>query len=229
VTSHLDVVFLDVGGPLYSDRPYYEGLLAAIKEARPHVSEQEFWREFDACRRDQRGSFTRRLTLRFVGEDEYRAVVDRGKELWSYPPQSLQPDAVSALDDLRRDYRLGVLANQELWIREAMARDGIDRYFDVWAVSAEVGAEKPDPALFRHALGEAAAPAGRCAMVGDRLDNDILPARRLGMRTVWLLRGEAPDDPTPEQLAGADTQARSLGELPAALDRLIAADPRSGR
>jgi HAD superfamily hydrolase (TIGR01549 family) len=223
VTSHLDVVFLDVGGPLYSDRPYYEGLLAAIKEARPDASEDEFWREFEACRRDQRGPFTRRLTLRFVGESEYRAVVERGKELWSYPPESLQPDVVPALVGLRQNYRLGVLANQERWIREAMGRDGIHRYFDVWAVSAEVGVDKPDPALFRYALAEAAAPAERCAMVGDRLDNDILPARKLGMRTVWLLRGEAPDDPTPEQLAGSDAQARSLGELPEALDRLTEA------
>jgi putative hydrolase of the HAD superfamily len=131
-----------------------------------------------------------------------------------------------ALEALRSRYRLGVLANQERWIRDVMARDGIDRFFDVWAVSAEVGADKPDPALFRHALTKAGAAPERCAMVGDRLDNDILPARELGMRTVWLLRGEAPDDPTPEQLAGPDASVRSLGELPEALDQLPVA--RSG-
>jgi HAD superfamily hydrolase (TIGR01509 family) len=225
VTSHLDVVFLDVGGPLYSDRPYYEGLLAAIKEARPGVPDEDFWREFEACRRDQRGPFTRRLTLRFVPEEKYDAVVGRGKELWSYPPETLQPDVRPALERLRSSYRLGVLANQEPWIRDAMARDGIADAFEVWAVSAEVGSDKPDPALFRHALGQAAAPPERCAMVGDRLDNDILPARDLGMRTVWLLRGEAPDDPTPDQLSQADAAARSLTELPEILERLGAAEP----
>ncbi|HEV3475803.1 MAG TPA: HAD family hydrolase [Actinomycetota bacterium] len=220
MTSHLDVVFLDVGGPLYSDRPYYEGLLAAIKETHPEVSDEEFWGELAACRQDQRGPFTRRLALRFVAEEEYRAVVDRGKELWSYPPDSLLPDVVPALEALSGRYRLGVLANQERWIRDVMARDGIDRFFEVWAVSAEVGADKPDPALFRHALAQAEADPQRCAMVGDRLDNDMLPARALGMRTVWVLRGEAPDDPTPEQLAGSDTAVRSLDEVPAALDGL---------
>jgi putative hydrolase of the HAD superfamily len=220
VTSHLDVVFLDVGGPLYSDRPYYEGLLAAIREARPDVDDGAFWREFDACRRDQRGPFTRRLTLRFVPEEKYDAVVERGKELWSYPPETLQPDVRPALERLRGSYRLGVLANQEPWIRDAMARDGIADAFEVWAVSAEVGVDKPDLALFRHAMLEARAFPERCAMVGDRLDNDILPARELGFRTVWLLRGEAPDDPTPEQLAGAEATARSLTELPDVLDRL---------
>ena len=57
-------------------------------------------------------------------------------------------------------------------------------------------------------------------MVGDRLDYDVRPARRAGMKAVWVLRGEAPDDPTPEQLAEADVAIRGLDELPAALERI---------
>jgi FMN phosphatase YigB (HAD superfamily) len=60
----------------------------------------------------------------------------------------------------------------------------------------------------------------RCAMVGDRLDNDVEPARRQGMKGVWLLRGEAPDEPTPEQLSRADAAVRTLGEIAEALERL---------
>ena len=40
------------------------------------------------------------------------------------------------------------------------------------------------------------------------------------MRAVWVLRGEAPDDPTPGQLAEADAAIRGLDELPAALKAL---------
>lgn len=220
MTSHLDVVFFDVGGPLYGDRPYYDGLLAGIREVRPDASEDEFWAEFEACRRDQRGPFTRRLVLRFVDGPDAERAIERGKALWSYPPDSLQPDVVPALETLRGSYRLGVLANQERWIRETMARDGLDPYFDVWAVSAEVGAEKPDSRIFEHALAEAGSPPERCVMVGDRLDNDIAAAGSHGMRTVWLLRGEAPDEPTEEQLAVPDAAARSLAEVPAVLERL---------
>jgi FMN phosphatase YigB (HAD superfamily) len=57
-------------------------------------------------------------------------------------------------------------------------------------------------------------------MVGDRLDNDIIPARATGMKAVWLLRGEAPDRPTADQLAQADLAVRSLAELPGALTQL---------
>jgi HAD superfamily hydrolase (TIGR01549 family) len=217
VTSHLDVVFLDVGGPIYGDRPYYEALLAAIKEVRPDADESAFWEEFQAARRDQQGSFTRRLSLLFVSEKEYPRVVERGHELWTYPPEALQADVRPALEELRGIYRLGVLANQQRWIRQTMARDGIDGFFEVWAVSEEVGSEKPDPGIFEHALREAQTPAERCAMVGDRLFNDIVAARAHGMRGVWLLRGEAPDDPSPEQLAQVDLAIRSLQELPGAL------------
>ncbi|MGH2764373.1 MAG: HAD family hydrolase [Actinomycetota bacterium] len=184
MTSHLDVVFLDVGGPLYGDRPYYEALVAAIKELRPDADDDAFWSEFEACRRDQRGPFTRRLSLLFVDEEDYPKVVGRGRELWTYPPESLQPDVRPGLEALSAEYRLGVLANQEPWIRDTMARDGIDGFFEVWAVSGELGVEKPDPAIFERAVAAAGAPAGRCAMVGDRLDNDVLAAKRNGMRGV---------------------------------------------
>jgi putative hydrolase of the HAD superfamily len=220
VPSRIDVVFLDVGGPLYGDRPYYEALLQAIREVRPDADDDAFWAEFEAARRDQRGPFTRRLTGLFVDEDGHERVIARGRELWHYEPRDVQPDVRPALQALKSAYRLGILANQQGWIRNAMARDGIDGFFDIWAVSAEVGAEKPDPAIFEYAIGQAGVPAARCAMVGDRLDNDIMPAKSHGMVGVWLLRGEAPDQPTPGQLARADAAVRSLQEVPDTLDRL---------
>ena len=220
MTSHLDVVFFDIGGPLYGDRPYYEALLAGIKEVRPDADEDEYWAEFEACRRDQRGPFTQRLVRLFVDGSQAERAIERGKAEWSYPPDSLHGDAPPVLEELRGSYRLGVLANQERWIRQTMARDGLDGAFEIWAISAEVGADKPDPAIFQHALAQAGSPPERCVMVGDRLDNDIAAAKAHGMRTVWLLRGEAPDEPTPDQLAVPDAAVRSLTELPGTLERL---------
>ena len=220
MAEHLDVVFFDVGGPLYGDRPYYEGLLAGIRAVRPDASEPEFWAEFDACRQEQRGPFTRRLVGLFLDGAEADRAIELGKERWTYPPESLQPDAREALETLAGTYRLGVLANQERWIRETMERDELARYIEVWAVSAEVGADKPDPRIFEHALREAAVPPQRCAMIGDRLDNDVVPAKAHGMRAIWLLRGEAPDEPTPEQLAVPDAAIPTLADLPSALARL---------
>ena len=220
MSSGVAVVFFDVGGPLYSDRPYYEGLLAGIREVRPEVDEREFWDAYDECRRDQRGPFTRRLVMRFVDEFQAERALELGKAKWAYPPEYLQLDVVETLEGLHGSYRLGILANQERWIRDALARDGLDRFFDFWSISAEVGVDKPDPRIFEHALAQAGVRPDRCAMVGDRLDNDIAAAKAQGMRAVWLLRGEAPDEPTSEQLEVPDAAVRTLTELPAALGRL---------
>jgi putative hydrolase of the HAD superfamily len=105
-------------------------------------------------------------------------------------------------------------------VKDALRRDELDGYFEVWGVSDDVGLEKPDPRLFSYALSMADVDAWRSVMVGDRLDYDMRPARVAGMHAVWVLRGEAPDEPTIEQLAEADAAIRGLSELPAALARL---------
>ena len=98
-----------------------------------------------------------------------------------------------------------------------MERDGLARFFEVWGVSDDLGLQKPDPKLFSHVLYTAGVSPARTAMVGDRLDYDVRPAKTAGMRALWVLRGEAPDDPTPAQLAEADAAVRDLTEVPALL------------
>jgi FMN phosphatase YigB (HAD superfamily) len=51
------------------------------------------------------------------------------------------------------------------------------------------GVEKPSPAFFVRIVEEARAPAREIAYVGDRLDNDVLPAVDAGMTGVFLRRG----------------------------------------
>ena len=139
---------------------------------------------------------------------------------WQYRRDSLYPDVLPALQELSTRYRLGVVANQQSTVRAALERDGLAGFFEAWAVSEDLGVEKPDPRIFEHALSVAGAEASSSAMAGDRLDYDIEPAARAGMATVWVLRGEAPAAPIPEQLAIPDAAVASLAELPGAVDRI---------
>jgi HAD superfamily hydrolase (TIGR01549 family) len=217
----LEVVFLDIGGVLYRDEGYRDALRRALRELGGDFSDEAFDAEYDACRVAQSGSFRERLTRAFLGPAADVGAVERNAERWwRYAKEDLEPDAVPTLERLEGRYRLGVIANQPSAVREAMARDGLDRFFDVWAVSADVGFDKPDPRLFAHAVAEAGVEPSKAAMVGDRLDYDVRPARAAGMRAIWALRGEAPDDPTPEQLAVCDAAIRSLAELPDVLETM---------
>lgn len=220
--TRLEVVFLDVGGVLYQDTVYARALLLALRELGADVDEQDFEEEYEACRLAQSGSFRVRLTARFLGPDASVADVERRASAhWRYPPDAFEADVLPCLETLAAaGYRLGLIANQPSGVREAMRRDGIDRFFEVWGVSGDLGIDKPDPRIFAHALETAGVAPSSAVMVGDRLDYDVRPAKRAGMRTVWVLRGEAPAHPTPEQLAEADAAICSLAELPATLERL---------
>lgn len=213
------MVFFDIGGVMYDDTVYARSWMRALRESGGEFTDEEFDREYAEARAAQSGSFRRRLTRRFLGSDaELEAVEARAAHYWAYPPSALFPDVMECLVGLEGRYRLGVIANQPTSVRAAMERDGLARYFEVWGVSDDLGLQKPDPALFAHVLATAGVPAGRTVMVGDRLDYDMRPAKAAGMRAVWVLRGEAPDDPTPEQLAQTDGAVRTLAELPGMLE-----------
>lgn len=217
----LEMVFLDIGGVLYDDGVYARSWQLALREAGATFTDEEFDDEYRAARAAQAGSFRRRLARRFLGEDTDLDRVERiAARYWAYPPEALLPDVRACLDVLVARYRLGIIANQPSHVRAAMERDGLEKYFEVWGVSADVGLEKPDPRLFSHVLYVAGVAPPRAAMVGDRLDYDVRPARIAGMRAVWMLRGEAPEAPTADQLSEADASIHTLDELPAALEGL---------
>lgn len=217
----LDWVFLDIGGPIYSDEPYRLAIRDALREMGAEFADDEYEAEYERCRAAQRGSFKWRLARHFLGPDpDVPQLVRRASPRWQYRPDALYDDVRPALEELAGRYRLGVIANQQSTVHAALERDGLAGFFDAWAVSEDLGIEKPDPRLFAHALDVAGAAADRSAMVGDRLDYDVEPAARAGMRTVWVLRGEAPAEPTPGQLAVPDAAVRSMAELPAALEGL---------
>lgn len=66
---------------------------------------------------------------------------------------------------------------------------GAIQVFDAVLCSAIEGTKKPERVIFQRALAALEVEAGQAAMIGDSLGNDIVPAKQLGMRAVWL-RGD---------------------------------------
>lgn len=98
-------------------------------------------------------------------------------------------DAAPALRALRGIAKLGVLANQSQGLAARLDNFGFDGLFDLVLGSQDIGASKPDPRFFSLAAERAGAPPGEVLLAGDRLDNDVSPAKRAGWRTVWIKRG----------------------------------------
>ena len=218
MSDAIEMVFFDIGGVMYSDAIYSAALRRALRDLGGAFSDEDFEEEYELARAAQSGSFRRRMASRFLGPGaDVDALRDAAMRYWSYPPDALEPDVKPCLEALAGRYRLGIIANQPSQVREAMARDGIEDFFEIWGVSDDIGLEKPDPRLYAHVLYTAGISPLHTVMLGDRLDYDVIPAKTAGMRAVWILRGEAPKDPTALQLAEADASVKTLGEIPAVL------------
>ena len=87
------------------------------------------------------------------------------------------------------------------------------QYFDVIAASAEIGCAKPDKEIFEKAFELARCTAEESVMVGDRLDNDIIPAKAIGMKTVWVKNGLAQYQGAELGEGVSDYQIGSLSDL----------------
>jgi HAD superfamily hydrolase (TIGR01549 family) len=109
---------------------------------------------------------------------------------WRYTlePSDFYPDALPCLREARTaGFRVGIAGNQPEAAETALAALGVPA--DFVASSARWGVEKPDPGFFAKVAEAAGEPPGAIAYVGDRLDNDVLPAKAAGMTAVFIRRG----------------------------------------
>ncbi|HSL26371.1 MAG TPA: HAD family hydrolase [Acidimicrobiia bacterium] len=106
----------------------------------------------------------------------------------NFDEADLYPDVPGCLARLLdRGLKVVVAGNQPVQARLALER--MDLGVAAILVSAEIGAEKPSPAFFRRVVEACGVAPNEILYVGDRLDNDVLPARAAGLRTVLLKRG----------------------------------------
>lgn len=137
-------------------------------------------------------------------------------------PESLQewkpwPDTVAALRQLQSRFRLAIISNvdDDLF---AATRPQLGVEFDQIITAQQADAYKPSFKIFELALSRAGVPAHRILHVAQSVYHDVLPAKSLGLATVWVNR------PSARAGVGAvkaveghpDLQVSSLAELAAA-------------
>ncbi len=102
-----------------------------------------------------------------------------------------EDDAIPMLDTLKsRGFNLGIISNgadnQNTYTLIEKAK--IRPYFEYIISSAAFGKRKPHPGIFHHALDHFKVPAEQTVMVGDTFDVDIVGARQVGMKSIWVTR-----------------------------------------
>ena len=159
----------------------------------------------------------KRIELAMEGLDGNSAAIEffgLTKTPWNSEDEVLFCDARATLDVLKsRGYKLGIIANQNAGLEDRLRDFRILEYFDIVVSSAEIGAAKPDMLIFEKALAMAGCAPCEALMVGDRLDNDIFPAKALGMGTAWIKSGLAAHQDDRFALGKADFIIQKLSDL----------------
>jgi putative hydrolase of the HAD superfamily len=136
-----------------------------------------------------------------------------------------------------RGVPLGLVADtREGTCRNVLGMHGLFDLFDVFAISDQLGVEKPDRRMFAHALEGLGIPEtewGDVAMVGNNLGRDIRGAKALGLTTIWIVWNQrypiacADSAETPDyQVSTADDLERLLEALAAGHDPAMWAHPQ---
>lgn len=134
------------------------------------------------------------------GGDHRDAFVELGARDWAarqeqfearyggFRATDLYPDVAAALAALRAEgFGVAIMGNQPASRSAELRALGVEA--DIVAMSGELGVEKPSAAFFAAVVAVTEAAPADIAYVGDRVDNDVLPALAAGLRPVWLRRG----------------------------------------
>ena len=110
-------------------------------------------------------------------------------------------------------YKIGIIANQSLGTKDRLEQHGILQYIDLVIASAEEGVAKPDKKIFEIALERGNCKPNNAVMIGDRIDNDIIPAKLLGMHTIWIKQGFGQYWNITQEVEKADCVVHSLMDI----------------
>lgn len=180
MNKNIKYIFFDIGSTLIDESKCYKKRYQEIANNSSVTADKFEQKSIEFAKQNKKGDHE---AAKFYG----LTVPKWHKELEL--PYSNTYEILSYLSS--NGYKLGVIANQSPGTVERLQNWNLLHFFDTVIASAEVGVSKPNTEIFQIALSHAHCLPGEAVMIGDRLDNDIIPAKSLGMTTIWIKQGFA--------------------------------------
>lgn len=177
VLKNIKWLFFDVGSTIVDEHIAYEHRMKEISNLANMSCAIVYETAMEFYKQNKKGDSE---TAKLLG-------VDLPK--WHKEDEMLYSDAAKCLEILSGRYKIGIIANQSLGTKGRLEQYGVLQYIDLVVASAEEGVAKPDKKIFEIALERSNCKADNAIMIGDRIDNDIVPANLLGMHTIWIKQG----------------------------------------
>ena len=185
-------------------------------------SKEKFWElwEKTCCLKRVKDKYEMISNLcELAGFKNNEKLINNLIEIWDNEVYTspIYPEAISVLKKLKEKYKLALISNTEQISAEyVIEKYNLKEYFDVIILSCDVGSLKPNPKIFKIALKKLKTKPGETLMVGDSFKNDIIGAKKLRIKTVWINRKNKTLPNTKE----ADFIIKNLTELIPILEKL---------
>ena len=198
---NIEWIFFDVGSTLMNEEKAYLHRLHDVANAVNEPYEKIYDLAINFYKDNRKGDL------------EVMQLYGLPKLKWYQEDEELYDDTVYVLERLSEKYKIGVIANQSLGTAERLEQKAILKYIDLVIASAEEGVSKPDRRIFDIALSRAHCKPENAVMIGDRVDNDIVPGKRIGMKTIWIKQGFGKYWSISNQEEQADYEVDNLTDL----------------
>ena len=199
--ENIEWVFFDVGSTIIDEHIAYEHRMKDIADLANTTYSSVYETAMGFYKQNQKGDLE---TAKLLGVDLTK---------WHKEDEVLYSDAYECLEILSSRYKIGIIANQSLGTKDRLEQHGILQYIDLVIVSAEEGVAKPGKKIFEIALERGNCKPNNAVMIGDRIDNDIIPAKLLGMHTIWIKQGFGQYWNITQEVEKADCVVHSLMDI----------------
>ncbi len=190
--TNIEWIFLDLGWTLVDETRAHRARLRGVCDRLAGLGKRQSVDELmELCEQaatDFSPSPFRGMLARLDLTEEQRGAAGSAGR-YEKEREVLYPGVPEMLETLSPKFRLGVIANQSEGTEKRLSDWGIRDHFSIVLASAELGLSKPDPRIFQAAISRAGCAPDGVLMVGDRLDNDVGPAKSQGCLTMRVLQG----------------------------------------
>jgi putative hydrolase of the HAD superfamily len=169
-------IIVDILSPIvpgYSIGSYFSDVEEAVASFCPRTYEFVFWKHL----KDDL-SIYKKL---------YESYLFRWEK--QKPPLKLSYGLEKELREICREFKIGIAGQYGQEILAFLEQQAILDCFIYRLTQDDFPITKPDPRYFLQITEAFGVDPEECIMVGDRIDNDIIPAKQLGMKTVLIRVG----------------------------------------
>ncbi|MBD3233271.1 MAG: HAD-IA family hydrolase [candidate division Zixibacteria bacterium] len=224
----ITTVLLDAGGVILDEREHErihaKIIVGIIGELVQGYSFQHFQSDIDQAVNTFCPSVYRYILWKYSSHNVeiFERLYSRHLELWNKmrPPLKLMDGIGSEIKKLSRNFYLVIAGQYGKEILELLESEALLQYFKSRLTQDDFNITKPDPRYLERIIRRIGAAPAQCVMVGDRIDNDIVPAKQLGLKTVLIRTGLHKDQMPriPDEIP--DAELKDISQLSATITAL---------